>query len=119
MKIYAFNNGGSPGWYQAIALGEDGQIVGEHICSHEAWVPHDLGADGRSNWQHDNYDKVYGKGNWTIKYIKPNEIEDHSGLKEAIEKAKVLAEPFKCARAGATVTLVDDAGKETEHHVGA
>lgn len=41
--IYGFNNGGSPGWYQASLLASDGTAMGGHVCSAEGYMPHDLG----------------------------------------------------------------------------
>ena len=41
--IWGFNNGGSPGWYDAELLSDDGEFLGAHICSAEAYMPHDLG----------------------------------------------------------------------------
>ncbi|MDP2728356.1 MAG: hypothetical protein Q8P59_12540 [Dehalococcoidia bacterium] len=40
--IYGFNNGGSPGWYSAQLLAEDGTGLGGHLCSSEAYMLHDL-----------------------------------------------------------------------------
>lgn len=41
--IYGFNNGGGPGSYRAVLLAEDGTALGGHGCSHECYMPHDLG----------------------------------------------------------------------------
>lgn len=43
--IYGFNNGGSPGWYSAKIMAQDGTHLGGHICSAEGYMEHDLGAD--------------------------------------------------------------------------
>lgn len=121
-KIFGFLNGGSRDWLQAMALGDDGVVLGEHICSHEAWIPHDLGMDGRSNWKHENYDKHFGVGNWETEFVPRTEIANHEGLQAALKCARERVEKeenvFECARAGATVVLDED-GKETEIHVGA
>jgi hypothetical protein len=41
--IYAFPNTNEPGWISAVALAEDGEYLGGHVCSHEDYILHDLG----------------------------------------------------------------------------
>jgi len=81
-KIYCFNNGGSSGWYEAVALAEDGHFLAGHICSHEGYMAHDLGIT--SNWKHDNYNKHFGEGNWELEWIDRDKLESHEGLNKAI-----------------------------------
>lgn len=78
-KIYCFNNGGSSGWYQAVAIAEDGTCVAGHTCSHECYMPHDLGIT--SDWKHDEYDKHYGAGNWELEWVA--DPSTHGGLQAA------------------------------------
>lgn len=85
-KIYCFNNGGSPGWLEAVALGEDGQHLASHICSHEGYMRHDLGMDG-STWKHENYNKAYGEGNWELEWVDTDKLQEHEGLNKAIALA--------------------------------
>lgn len=59
-RIYAFCNGGSPGWYRCDALTEDGVFVAGHVCSAPSYGPHDLGVTG--DWHHDTYRKYYPDG---------------------------------------------------------
>lgn len=78
-KIFCFNNGGSGGMYQAVAIAEDGTCVAQHCCSHEAWMAHDLGIT--SDWKHENYNAHYGAGNWELVWV--DEPKSHLGLTEA------------------------------------
>lgn len=41
--IFGFNNGGREGWMEATLIAEDGECLGGHLCSHEGYMPHDLG----------------------------------------------------------------------------
>ena len=59
-KIFAFCNGGSPGWYRCDALSEDGVFLAGHICSDPGWGLHDLGVT--SEWKHETYRKYYPDG---------------------------------------------------------
>ena len=59
-KIFAFCNGGSPGWYRCDALSEDGVFLAGHICSDPSFGPHDMGAVG--DWKHKTYRKYYPDG---------------------------------------------------------
>lgn len=79
-KIFCFNNGGSGGMYQAVAIAEDGTCVAQHCCSHEGWMKHDLGMT--SDWKHENYNAHYGAGNWELEWV--DDPKAHAGLTEAI-----------------------------------
>ena len=115
-KIYAFNNGGSRGWMSAVAIADDGRGVAGHICSDEYFMPHDLGVT--SDWKHENYDKYFGAGNWEIEWVPSEAINDHAGLQAAFELNKTAPPPPDDEVPGATVTMVDDAGKESTIRVG-
>lgn len=61
--IYGFNNGGSPGWYQGVLLAEDGTCLGGHVCSHESFMPGDLGVlEGSRNDRHEHFRQHYPDG---------------------------------------------------------
>ena len=117
-QIYGFNNGGSPGWMQAIAICEDGHILAEHICSNEGFMFHDLGIE-HSKWKHDQYDKHCGPGNWEISWVPRDQIEGHEKLPRAFELNKALPPPPEEVRAGVTVTFSDADGVERTQRVGA
>lgn len=82
----------------AIAIADDGHVLGQHICSHEGYMRHDLGMDG-SNWKHENYDKHFGKDGWELIWMDDHnapEIQAACALnaklpKEAIEAQKEAA----------------------------
>lgn len=112
-KIYAFNNGGSPGFMSAIAIGDDGKIVGQHCCSHEVFMQHDLGVIG--NWKHDGYDAAYGAGNWSIEWVSSDHIDGHAALQAAFELNKAQPPIPEEERPGVTVVTVDASGKEHTH----
>lgn len=81
--IFCFNNGGSPGFEVAVAIGDDGQCVAQHMCSGEWYMQHDLGMT--SDWKHEHYDEAYGKGNWTLEWVPTEQVKakTHAGLQEA------------------------------------
>lgn len=86
--IYGFNNGGSRDWWEAVALSADGKCLGGHCCSHEAYMPHDLGVlEGTREDRHtDQYQKHYPDG-YRMVFVASDEIKDHAGLQEAIRLA--------------------------------
>lgn len=86
--IYGFNNGGSLGWFSAVALAEDGTVLGGHVCSAEGYMPHDLGIlAGTKLDRHENdYQKHYPDG-YRMEFVPSPEIDAHAGLQEAIRRA--------------------------------
>lgn len=61
--IWGFNNGGSPGWYHATLLSDDGEFLGGHVCSHEGYMPHDLGiVEGSRPDRHETFREHYPDG---------------------------------------------------------
>ena len=96
-RIFAFSNTpyhGSDGDYVCMAMAEDGHVLAEHLCSHPAYGPHDLGvnvgehAEG-STWKHEYYAKHYPQG-FDVEWIPINEVLMHEGLKAAYEKNQQL-----------------------------
>lgn len=89
--IYGFNNGGSPGWYSAQLLAEDGTGLGGHICSSEGYMPHDLGIlDGTRPDRHKHFREHYPEG-YRMEFIPASEVKNHSGLKIAFELNQEMA----------------------------
>lgn len=85
--IYVFNNGGSPGFYSACAIADDGHCLAGHLCSDEAFMDHDMGIT--SNWKHDAYNARFGEGNWVLEWVPdPN---NHAGLEAAYALNQQLA----------------------------
>ena len=85
-KIFCFNNGGVYGMLHAVAMCEDGHPLAEHACSHEYYMPHDLGIT--SDWKHDRYNKHCGEGNWELEWVQ--NPRTHEGLQKAIALNKAL-----------------------------
>lgn len=85
--IYGFNNGGSPGWFQAIALAEDGVVVGGHCCSHEGYMPHDLGVIEGGFDKHEAYRAHYPDG-YRMEFVPSDQKEGHEGWRRAVDLCK-------------------------------
>jgi hypothetical protein len=81
--IYGFNNGGSPGWYSGCLLAEDGAGLGGHICSHEGYMPHDLGIlEGSRPDRHEEFRKHYPNG-YRMEFVSQGDVKEHKGLMAA------------------------------------
>ena len=92
--IYGFNNGGSPGWLSAELIAEDGTAMGGHCCSHECYMPHDLGIlEGTRPDRHEKFREHYPAG-YRMEFVDHKDAASHAGLGAAIEKhlAKVAAQ---------------------------
>jgi hypothetical protein len=95
-KIYCFSNvvGGGDG--AAYAIAEDGAILGSHWCSHEGFIPHDLGVqEGSRPDRHENdYAKHYPDG-YEMEFVGSRRIDSHVGLQKALDLNKKQAEKAK------------------------
>lgn len=86
--IYGFNNGGAPDWLEALAIAEDGTVLGSHICSNEGYMPHDLGLiEGSRPDRQDTYQEHYPEG-YRAEFIPYEATVSHPGLQAAIKLAK-------------------------------
>jgi hypothetical protein len=86
--IYGFNNGGEPGWMDAVLLAEDGTYMGGHICSDECFMPHDLGClQGARPDRHEAFRKHYPDG-YRMEFVSHGAVPAHVGLQLAFAKAK-------------------------------
>lgn len=84
--IYGFNNGGSPGWYSAVLLAEDGTHLGGHICSSEGYMPHDLGVlEGARPDRHETFQAHYPDG-YRMDFVPHSEVPTHDGLGKAFQR---------------------------------
>lgn len=84
--IYGFNNGGSPGWYSAVLLAEDGKCLGGHCCSHECYMEHDLGIlEGTRPDRHETFREHYPDG-YRMVFVGADAVKDHPGLTAAYER---------------------------------
>ena len=94
-KIYCFSNviGGGDGI--AVAIAEDGTVLGSHWCSSERFVPYDLGViEGCRADRHESYAKHYPNG-YEMEFVRSSEVRTHVGLNHAI-KLNNEQEPEVC-----------------------
>ncbi len=82
--IYGFNNGGSIGFMEAMAIAEDGTCLGSHLCSDECFMCGDLGiyAGLRKDRHEGSYQKHYPDG-YKMDFVPCEEIEGHAALNKA------------------------------------
>lgn len=88
--IWGFNNGGSPGWYTACLLAEDGTGMGSHVCSSEGYMPHDLGIlEGSRPDRHEGFRKHYPEG-YRMDFVSHDDeaLRTPLELNQAMAKAK-------------------------------
>lgn len=84
--IYGFNNGGSASFLRAVLMAEDGTHLGGHACSHEAYMPHDLGIlEGTRDDRHNDAFKPHYPDGYRMMFIGYDEAKTHEGLLKAIK----------------------------------
>lgn len=84
-KIYCFSNVVGGGEGLAVALAEDGTFLGSHWCSHEGFVPHDLGVEeGARMDRHEHYKEHYPDG-YEMEFVRAADVDEHEGLMAAFE----------------------------------
>lgn len=85
--IYGFNNGGNSWLLSAVAMAEDGTVLGGHGCSNEGYMPHDLGIiDGaRPDRHEESYKKHYPDG-YRMDFVSYDDIPNHAALQAAFRK---------------------------------
>jgi hypothetical protein len=96
--IYGFNNGGQSGWLRAVAIAEDGNVLGRHTCSHEGYMRADLGIiKGSRPGRHEESYRVHYPDGYRMDFV-PFEheglqlaVKRYDELREAAEKAGVAA----------------------------
>ena len=88
--IYGFNNGGSPGWFNAMLISADGHHFGGHVCSDEGYMPADLGVlEGTQPDRHEEFQKHYPNG-YRMVFVPYHRVREHEGLMAAITAADKL-----------------------------
>lgn len=87
--IYGLCNGGSHDWLQALAIAEDGTSLGGHICSNEAYMPHDLGIieGSRLDRHEESYKPHYPEG-YRMEFVWRKGIDTHVKLQEVVKKCQ-------------------------------
>jgi hypothetical protein len=89
--IYGFNNGGSPGWLAAQLIAQDGTPLGNHICSDEGYMPHDLGIlEGTRPDRHEEFRAHYPDG-YRMEFVSSEAYPAHTGVNAAVELANRLS----------------------------
>ena len=89
--IYGFNNGGSPGLLNGVLLAEDGECLGGHACSHEGYMPHDLGIiEGSRPDRHETFREHYPDG-YRMEFVPAKDVMTHEGLEAAYQKNQARA----------------------------
>jgi len=95
--IFGFNNGGSPGWFSAALIAEDGTKLGGHICSHEGYMRHDLGIlEGTCPDRHEGFKKHYPNG-YRMAFVSHSDVPSCEPLQRAfkLNQQKAMAEQGK------------------------
>ena len=70
----------------AFLLAEDGTALGSHACSHESYMPHDLGIlEGTRPDRHEDFRKHYPDG-YRMEFVSYSDAKDHEGLNKALDK---------------------------------
>jgi len=89
-RIYCFSNVTGGGDGLALAMAEDGHVLGQHYCSHEAYVPHDLGVSpGARPDRHEAYAEHYPDG-YVMEFVPASDVKTHPGLTEAYKRNQQL-----------------------------
>lgn len=98
--IYAWNNGGEPGWYSGVLLAEDGSGLGGHICSSEAYMLSDLGVlEGSRPDRHETFREHYPDG-YRMEWVPSSTVMSHTGIEDAVKLNREQAASAKTGGAG-------------------
>lgn len=72
-------------WMEGVLIAQDGTILGGHICSSEAYMPHDLGIlEGCRNDRHEEFKKHYPDG-YRMEFVSYAKASTHEGLHAAMQ----------------------------------
>lgn len=92
-RIYGFNNGGRPGWFNGVIIAEDGAALGSHVCSNEGYMYHDLGIlEGTRPDRHETFQAHYPNG-YRMEFIKYDDVSEHVGLQAAFKRSNDTPTP--------------------------
>lgn len=84
--IYGFNNGGAPGFMEAVLLAADGACLGGHCCSSEAYMPADLGVlEGTRADRHEAFRAHYPDG-YRMEFVRGADVRAHAALNAAFAR---------------------------------
>lgn len=84
-SIIGFNNGGSFKMLEAVLIAEDGTYLGGYCCSHEYYMPMDLGIleECRPD-RHITFQEHYPNG-YQMEFVTYKDVKKHSKLQEAFK----------------------------------
>lgn len=83
--IYGFNNGGSIGMLHAVAISEDGEHLGSHLCSDECYMPHDLGIlEGTRPDRHEKDYRPHYPNGYRMAFVSYADVGGHEGIQRAM-----------------------------------
>jgi len=89
-RIYCYSNVKGGGDGIALAMAEDGHVLGSHWCSREAYVNHDLGVTpGARPDRHETYVEHYPDG-YVMEFVRAADVRTHPGLMEAYKRNQQL-----------------------------
>ena len=94
--IYGFNNGGSAVWLQAVAISQDGTVLGTHICRAEGYMPSGLGMlEGTAQSRHANKYQPHHPEGYRMEFVPSESLEAHVGLQAAFALNKLQKQKAK------------------------
>lgn len=89
--VFGFSNGGQPGFMHALAIAEDGTVLGDHMCSDESYMPADLGLiEGRRPDRQAAFAAHYPDG-YRAEFVTAAAIPGHARLLAALGRANKAA----------------------------
>lgn len=89
--IYGFNNGGSQYFLHACIISEDGEELGQHMCTNEGYMRSDLGVlEGSRFDRHELFREKYPDG-YRMDFVSRDDVSDHHGLNQAFYRKAVKA----------------------------
>lgn len=93
--IFGFNNGGSHGWYNGVLMAQDGTRLGGHLCSHESYMPYDLGVlEGTRRDRHVEFQAHYPDG-YRMVFVPGSKVKQTPELMEALRLNQEMARKAK------------------------
>lgn len=83
--IYGFNNGGGGDDWIGVLISEDGTCLGSHMCSHEGFMPGDLGVlEGHRADRHEHF-KAHHPDGYRMDFVRYQDVSKHEALNLALK----------------------------------
>jgi len=84
-RIFGFNNGGSRNYLSALTLAENGVVLGSHLCSHEGYMPWDLGIlEGTREDRHEKDYRTHYPEGYRMVWVSSDDFAENT------EEAKII-----------------------------